>query len=77
MSVSIQQIIAKKHSQKWGNYPKIKEVVKGAYESPNNLYEVELSHPWAWKHYFNGNYIRMYYRCASEHKTRTLVANII
>lgn len=77
MSVSIQQIIAKKHKHKWGNYPKIKEAVKGAYESPNNWCEVELSFPWAWRHSFHGNHIRMYYRCASEHKTRTLIASII
>ena len=77
MSVSIQQIIAKKHNQKWSNYPRLKEAVEQAYNSPKNWGVVELSSPWYWGHIHKGNHILLSYHCANEKKGRRISVRII
>lgn len=77
MSVSIQQIIAKKHNQKWSNYPKIKEAIEQAYKNQENWGEVELPNPWYWRHNFFGNHIILFYQCADEKKGRRITVRII
>lgn len=77
MSVSIQQIIVKKHRQKWSNYSKIKEAVEQAYANPKNWSEVELFNPWYWRHNYFGEHIALYYQCANEKKGRRITVRII
>lgn len=77
MAVSIQDIIVKLHSQKWDNYPKLKQAITEALASKNNWAEVELNSPWYWSNNILTERISVHYRGITEkRKTRFLTVDI-
>lgn len=77
MAVSIQDIIVKLHSQKWNNYPKLKQAMTEALASENNWAEVELNSSWCWENNIITERISVHYRGITEkRKTRFLIVGI-
>lgn len=77
MAISVADIIAKKHRNKWDNYPKLKEAVTGAYTSKNNWCEVELNTPWMWNHSIMSSSLTVHYSPKHKHKNmRTLIVGL-
>lgn len=74
MVVSIQEIIVKRHNNKWKNYPKLKEVINKAYLSESGRAKVELNSVWSWRHNIYTDNLTLYY-CFSD-KGRSLIVSM-
>lgn len=73
MTVSIQEIIVKRHKRKWENYYKLKEVINAAYLSKTGHAKIVLNSAWPWRHNIYTDNLTLYYSYMNERKGRCLI----
>lgn len=73
MTVSIQEIIVKRHKRKWESYYKLKEVINAAYLSETGRAVVILKGGWPWRHNIHTNNLILFYSFNSKGRRLTVI----